>query len=120
MHSILFALYNVLDTTSLICDFHRLQAWNRWLVKATNGVSKQDAQILKRQLKRLADSCSQQDFEINFANLKESDEWKRHRNFQNYMNQTWFTDDIVKVWFAFLFVACSLMVVDLYSWPGCW
>lgn len=38
----------------LLCDFHRAQAWERWVNKSANGVSSQDRDLVLGYLKDLA------------------------------------------------------------------
>lgn len=42
----------------LICDFHRAQAWERWVNKSSNGVSSQEKEIVLSYLKDLAYATS--------------------------------------------------------------
>lgn len=81
----------------LVCDFHRLQAWHRWLVKSSNGVSKTSATVLKHHLKVIASSPTEEELNVNIAKLKSCDEWQKHPNFQSYINQTWLCPDMCKV-----------------------
>lgn len=49
----------VSGSAALICDFHRLQAWNRWLVKGTNNIDK-DAQLkIKKLMNTIATSTTE-------------------------------------------------------------
>jgi hypothetical protein len=38
----------------LLCDFHRAQAWERWVSKTTNGVLSSDKDMVLSYLKDLA------------------------------------------------------------------
>ena len=49
------AIGNVLPSCNrLLCDFHRAQAWERWVNKSANGVSSQDNDMVLSYLKDLA------------------------------------------------------------------
>ena len=49
------AIGNVLPSCiRLLCDFHRAQAWERWVNKSANGVSSQDKDMVLSYLKDLA------------------------------------------------------------------
>ncbi|KAJ8272506.1 hypothetical protein GJAV_G00089940 [Gymnothorax javanicus] len=71
-----------------ICDFHREQAWDRWLSKGTNGTSHLKTQALAA-MRCIARSASEEEFHRNLASLKGDDElWSRHL-FQNWFEKTW-------------------------------
>lgn len=90
-------ILKILEAAVLVCDFHRLQAWNRWLVKLTNGVSKSDAEELQKLLKKVAQSNTEEVYNITKKALEDSVEWKKYDNFVRYMEQTWFVDGMEKV-----------------------
>ena len=39
-------------TKCYLCDFHRLQAWDRWIKKKDNGVKTEDVDTLKKTTER--------------------------------------------------------------------
>ena len=41
-------MYLFSDTCVLLCDFHREQAWQRWLGAKKNGVSQEKDTIIKQ------------------------------------------------------------------------
>ena len=86
------------DLHVLLCDFHRLQAWNRFLVKTESGISKDDAVKLKTDyLPPLADSRTQAEFEANKQKLLQCDIWKGNVKLQQYFNQNWLSAATCKV-----------------------
>lgn len=80
--------YYPLGTTTYICDFHREQAWERWLKKGDNGVVDKKGDILKM-LRAIAKSNTVDAFEKNLSALKQSDTWLSHQKLRNWMNGTW-------------------------------
>ncbi len=53
------------STTRLLCDFHRAQAWERWVSKGTNDVLPQDRSAILEILKKLAYvSCSKSTYQV--------------------------------------------------------
>ena len=83
-----------------MCDFHRVQAWHRWLIKLTNGVPEESAGVLKTLLEEVALSTTEELYLLNKQKLMGSEPWRSNLKFQNYMNQTWFTDNMCKVSYA--------------------
>ncbi|XP_028412496.1 uncharacterized protein LOC114535333 [Dendronephthya gigantea] len=58
-----------------ICDFHREQAWERWLAKTSNGlVSSKNVMLAK--LRAIARARTERDYNEKVAILKTSEEWK--------------------------------------------
>ncbi|XP_067929247.1 uncharacterized protein [Watersipora subatra] len=86
------------DSTILVCDFHRLQAWNRWLVKGTNNINKDVQKNLKKLLGEVAKSQTEEIYLQNMTELQGSKEWMDHKNVQAYFNQTWFSNGMHKRW----------------------
>ena len=77
-----------------ICDFHREQAWTRWVNNSQNGLTKPEAEILLSLLRKCAWAPSK-DGETD-ANYKEavnllqvSDVWKQHANVRSWLLSTW-------------------------------
>ena len=70
LHVLLF-----LGTFVMLCDFHRMQAWNRFLVKTENGIPKDVAiKIKQSHLIPMSRSISPDDFEKKRKALQESPE----------------------------------------------
>ena len=79
-----------LDSKVLLCDFHREQAWERWLNLVANGMTavKEEALCM---LRRIADSETEESFQINLNFLFKSNLWNddQHGKFKNWMNNVW-------------------------------
>ena len=79
-----------LDSEVLLCDFHREQAWERWLNLVANGMRavKEEALCM---LRRIADSETEESFQINLNFLFNSNLWndEQHVKFKNWMNNVW-------------------------------
>ena len=46
-----------------ICDFHRLQAWQRWVWKSKNGLSQNEQDELMYHLKMIANEKTKREYE---------------------------------------------------------
>ena len=98
MHVLLF-----LGTFVMLCDFHRMQAWNRFLVKTENGIPKDVAiKIKQSHLIPMSRSISPDDFEKRKKALQESPEWKTYPKLKEYIQNYWLKDDVYKVGMAVL------------------
>eukprot|EP00795_Rhopilema_esculentum_P008951 gene8951-16584_t len=75
-----------------LCDFHREQAWDRWLSKASNGCREIKTDVLAL-LRRVARSTSVTASDIAIKQLKESRLWKDKANSKlaAYIEQYWLT-----------------------------
>ena len=82
-----------------ICDFHREQAWDRWLKKIANGCSQNCLKILAllRSIAR-ADTINNSKKAIN--SLKESTYWLENVNLREFILKYWL--NIKKVFLLFL------------------
>nr|XP_047131654.1 uncharacterized protein LOC124810593 isoform X2 [Hydra vulgaris]XP_047142244.1 uncharacterized protein LOC124816635 [Hydra vulgaris] len=71
-----------------ICDFHREQAWERWLSKTTNGCSmiKDD---IKVRLRDIAHAKTVEGCQKAVENLEESLEWQNNPKLVEYLKSTW-------------------------------
>lgn len=58
-----------LDSFVYLCDFHREQAWDRWLNASHNGVQLYKSQILSL-LRNIATASTEMEFEEAKDNLK--------------------------------------------------
>ncbi|XP_078349678.1 uncharacterized protein LOC144634557 [Oculina patagonica] len=64
------------DCKVFICDFHREQAWERWLSKGANGASPFKKEILCR-FRRIARAATEKEYKKALADLQEWEVWKR-------------------------------------------
>ncbi|XP_075535233.1 uncharacterized protein LOC142570787 [Dermacentor variabilis] len=69
-----------------ICDFHRLQAWQRCLRRKENSISDPDDAL--RLMKRLASASNQDEFDKAFEVLVASEYWKNEK-FRSYFEAVW-------------------------------
>ena len=81
--------YNTLECSVFICDFHREQAWERWLSKSINGCStiKNDVKIMPR---RIAHAKTIPNCKEAVKALKDSYEYKNYPKLIDYLKNTWF------------------------------
>ena len=57
-------------TVRFICDFHRAQAIERWVTKASNGVNSEDRRKITGDLKALAYTCSGQYYKSYYTDYE--------------------------------------------------
>ena len=78
-----------------ICDFHREQAWTRWVNNSQNGLSKPEAEILLSLLRKCAWAPSplRGETDTNYKEavklLEASEIWKQHQNVRSWLVSTW-------------------------------
>ena len=78
----------VVDSQIYICDFHREQAWERWLAKSSNGVVGNKQTILAK-LRAIARARTEPEYLEKLGELKENEEWKSNSSLRNYITKTW-------------------------------
>ena len=71
-----------------ICDFHREQAWDRWLKKIANECSEIRLKIIAL-LRSIARADTVNDCEKAINSLKESTYWLENANFREYISKYW-------------------------------
>ncbi|KAL5021712.1 hypothetical protein ScPMuIL_000867 [Solemya velum] len=69
------------------CDFHREQAWQRWLKKRDYKDSKEEILTL---LRSIAESESEEDYETSVEKLRSSQHYTRHKELENWLEKFWF------------------------------
>ena len=82
-----------------LCDFHREQAWVRWVNNTKHGLTKDEGQILLNLLRDCAtappsdspDELSNQYFHEAVNNLKASSVWKNHKAVRQWLQTTCLT-----------------------------
>ncbi|XP_066932038.1 uncharacterized protein [Clytia hemisphaerica] len=74
----------------LICDFHREQAWGRWLKATKNGCSGRKDDILPR-LRRIARSKTIEEMNEALISLRSSEFWEedKYNNLREYIENYW-------------------------------
>ena len=72
-----------------LCDFHREQAWARWVKKTENGVSHIKDQVLSK-LRKIAHAGTLKLFNQAVNDLKKSALWKAdHAKLKQWFENTW-------------------------------
>ncbi|XP_065684385.1 uncharacterized protein LOC136096743 [Hydra vulgaris] len=71
-----------------ICDFHREQAWERWLSKTINGCCLVKDQV-KKMLRDIAHAKTEDICQKAVQGLQESQVWKIHQKLAEYLTNTW-------------------------------
>ena len=79
----------ILGCLVYLCDFHREQAWVRWVNKTTNEVTKEDKDVVLTSLRALAKAPNEELFQTSLADLQNNAIWKVNKKLQNWMNTTW-------------------------------
>ena len=84
-------IYNLvfLGTKAILCDFHREQAWERWLAKKANGCSQRKGDILPF-LRRIARSRTIDEMNDAISNLEKSEFFDENfKTFREYIEKYW-------------------------------
>ena len=83
-------------TSVFLCDFHRVQAWTRWVNTSHNGLSKEEAEELLVLLRKCAwapSSNNEDDQTDGYAkavdNLKSSSLYKKHYKVRSWLESNW-------------------------------
>lgn len=71
-----------------LCDFHREQAWTRWVSATNNGVRAYRTEVLAR-LRRVARADSVADYRKSLNALMESSVWKESTKLQQWFSNQW-------------------------------
>ena len=81
------------------CDFHREQAWTRWVQDRKNALNSNDASHLLELLRACAwapPGTHDVDLDCNYRKavlvLKESTVWKKNPHVQSWLNSTWLSN----------------------------
>ena len=79
-----------LETTLLLCDFHREQVWDRWLSATSNGMrSLKDVAV--GCLRRIANSETVQDYNLRVEELRGKAFWKAEsgKKIRSWIEKKW-------------------------------
>ena len=94
------------STQVFVCDFHREQAWERWVKDLKHGLSELQGSLLLDLLRDCAnappngdihDKPSDYYFQQAEKTLKESDIWKNNEHVRQWMSTTWLSCPRVSV-----------------------
>ena len=85
-----FAVIFYTDCKVYICDFHRQQAWERWLSKGANGATAFKADILCR-FRRIAHAATEMQYKEAVASLEGWEVWNspEMKAARDWFNHTW-------------------------------
>ena len=89
-YSLSIFVFSLTDCAVFICDFHREQAWERWLSKTSNGCREVKDDVLAK-LRRIARSMSVNCSEKAIEALKLSVYWKdmKYAGLVEYIERYW-------------------------------
>ena len=79
-----------------LCDFHRNQAWERWVKKNVNEVPEFEKKVVLSMMHRIANANSKEKMERAIENLRTSALWGKNEHLRTYMDTKWLPD--VKRW----------------------
>ena len=81
-------LFDFVESQTYICDFHREQAWKKWLAKSSNGLMDQKQKILAK-LRAIARARTEKEYLVRVRDLQSSEEWRTNNSLSNYITKTW-------------------------------
>ena len=102
-------LFFFLDCRVYFCDFHREQAWERWLSLTEHGACSHREEILCR-IRRIATAGNKELFYQAVDDLKNSEVWKNSSKVQNWFSKTWLPEHKVGGVLLFFQVKAEAMV----------
>jgi len=79
----------VLGTHVRLCDFHKEQAWNRWLTASRNGVDAAERENVLNVLRNVSQANSRQSYETAVTFLKQCHFWKSNALLRNWFGRKW-------------------------------
>ena len=82
---------NISETRVLICDFHREQAWERWIRKLDNDVGDERSKALTL-MRAVARADDERTYKMALQNLKSSNIWQKNLKLQRYFTNVWLTE----------------------------
>ena len=83
-----FFLVICIDCTVYLCDFHRLQAWQRWVGTGSHGVLGVKDEVMSR-LKLVAKSPTTDAFDKSIKELKNSNVWMTSAALREWFEKKW-------------------------------
>jgi hypothetical protein len=73
----------------LLCDFHRLQAWNRWLTRSDNGVGSHRKKFVFKAMIQIADAKTVEEFKALVQAFQDLPDYKSNQRLQHYFKNEW-------------------------------
>ena len=95
-----------------ICDFHREQAWVRWINNSKNGINKDKKDNLLNSLRNLARTSTEGDFNLALRDLQDSQLWRTNTRLQKWMNTTWLPERQASVSLAYIIIIVELSLIN--------
>ena len=95
-----------------ICDFHREQAWVRWINNSKNGINKDKKDNLLNSLRNLARTSTEGDFNLALRDLQDSELWRTNTRLQKWMNTTWLPERQASVSLAYIIIIVELSLIN--------
>lgn len=95
-----------------ICDFHREQAWVRWINNSKNGINKDKKDNLLNSLQNLARTSTEGDFNLALRDLQDSELWRTNTRLQKWMNITWLPERQASVSLAYIIIIVKLSLIN--------
>lgn len=74
-----------IDSQVFLCDFHREQAWLRWVRATKNNVQANDKEAVLAMLRNVATSLTEEQYKGSLAVLQQSMQWKSNQLLQRWM-----------------------------------
>ncbi len=78
----------VTDCSVYLCDFHREQAWERWVSATKNGVV-QEKEVVLSMLRRIARADTEERYIEALGALKDSNLWGKTKRLQRWFSCQW-------------------------------
>lgn len=72
-----------------LCEFHRKQAWKRWLKRTENGVYKQEQEAAYAMLCNVADQETEAGYNAAVERMRGNPLWLRNGKLQEYYKTVW-------------------------------
>eukprot|EP00057_Strongylocentrotus_purpuratus_P018727 XP_011673201.1 PREDICTED: uncharacterized protein LOC105442612 [Strongylocentrotus purpuratus] len=77
------------ECTTFLCDFHREQAWLRWLSKTENGVTSCKQKVLGM-MRRCAHATQPAEYQAALGAFESSPEWRSSSKLRNWFSKQWY------------------------------
>lgn len=78
-------LFFIAEANGILCDFHRVQAWHRWIARGANKVANKS--ITMTMMKAIAEERSVDGCQLNIDTLLQSSQISN--NVKNYFLRIW-------------------------------
>ncbi len=82
-------LFMLLGTNVFLCDFHREQAWVRWVNTSRNNISAADKDGVLAMLRNIAHAMTPDQYSESLQSLQQSPQWKLNILLQQWFNKKW-------------------------------